>query len=144
VVVFTPNPGHAFAPTPRAATPGTIGWHELYTSDLEADSTSTASSLAGPKVSDMDMGPMGLYRIFDEGDHKQMGDGGMMNKAPQITRLVLELLLLRRLNQSGRQNVLNPAAGKVINGPMQDPAAAGSINGQDPLGAMFSLVSSNE
>ena len=32
----------------------------------------------------MDMGPMGIYRLFDEGDHKEMGDGGMMNKAPDI------------------------------------------------------------
>jgi hypothetical protein len=26
----------------------------------------------------MDMGSMGIYRIFDEGDHKAMGDGGML------------------------------------------------------------------
>ncbi len=51
----------------------------------------------------MDMGPMGLYRIFDEGDHKEMGDGGMMTKAAAYTRLMLELLLQRRLDQSSRQ-----------------------------------------
>jgi len=27
---------------------------------------------------------MGLYRILDEGDHKQMGDGGMMNQSAHI------------------------------------------------------------
>ena len=34
--------------------------------------------------------------------------------------------------------------GKVINGPMQVPGGAWIIQGQDPQGAMFSLVSSNE
>jgi hypothetical protein len=27
---------------------------------------------------------MGVYRLFDEGDHKEMGDGGMITKAPHI------------------------------------------------------------
>ena len=43
----------------------------------------------------MDMGPMGVYRIFDEGDHKDMGDGGMMIEQPASTGLILELLLQR-------------------------------------------------
>jgi uncharacterized protein len=34
--------------------------------------------------------------------------------------------------------------GKVLNGPMQVPGGGWIINGQDPQGAMFSLVSSKE
>jgi hypothetical protein len=62
--------------------PGTIGWHELCTTDLEGGFEFYNKLFGWTKVSDMDMGPMGVYRIFDEGDHKQMGDGGMMAKAP--------------------------------------------------------------
>jgi predicted enzyme related to lactoylglutathione lyase len=34
--------------------------------------------------------------------------------------------------------------GKVVNGPMQVPGGGWIINGQDPQGAMFSLVSDKE
>jgi hypothetical protein len=34
--------------------------------------------------------------------------------------------------------------GKVIHGPMQVPGGSWIINGQDPQGAMFSLVSAQE
>ena len=46
---------------------------------------------------------MGIYRIFDEGEHKQMGDGGMMTKASPDSRLMLELLLQRRLDRRSRR-----------------------------------------
>ena len=62
----------------------TIGWHELYTTDVEAGFEFYNKLFGWTKVSDMDMGPMGVYRIFDEGEHKEMGDGGMMTKAAEM------------------------------------------------------------
>jgi predicted enzyme related to lactoylglutathione lyase len=82
IVVFTPNPAMPSPERPAPPTPGTIGWHELYTTDLERGFEFYNKLFGWTKVSDMDMGPMGIYRIFDEGDHKQMGDGGMMTKPP--------------------------------------------------------------
>ena len=84
IVVFTPHPAMPSPERPVPPTPGTIGWHELYTTDLEGGFDFYNKLFGWTKVSDMDMGPMGIYRIFDEGDHKQMGDGGMMTKAPQV------------------------------------------------------------
>src|ERR1019366_70383 len=84
IVVFTPDPAMPSPERPAPPTPGTIGWHELYTTDLDGGFDFYNKLFGWTKVSDMDMGPMGGYRIFDEGDHKQMGDGGMMTKAPQI------------------------------------------------------------
>jgi predicted enzyme related to lactoylglutathione lyase len=84
IVVFTPNPAMPSPERPAPPTPGTIGWHELYTTDLDGGFDFYSKLFGWTKVSDMDMGPMGVYRIFDEGDHKEMGDGGMMTKAPQI------------------------------------------------------------
>jgi predicted enzyme related to lactoylglutathione lyase len=91
----------------------------------------------------MDMGSMGVYRIFDEGDHKAMGDGGMMTKAPQIPvsswgfyfNVDSIKAAIKRVESGG---------GKIVNGPMQVPGGGWIINGQDPQGAMFALVSSKE
>jgi len=84
IVAFTPNAAMPTPERPAPPTPGTIGWHELYTSDLEGGFDFYNKLFGWTKVNDMDMGPMGVYRIFDEGDHKEMGDGGMMTKPPHI------------------------------------------------------------
>ena len=49
IVVFTPNPKMPSLQRPAPPTPGTIGWHELYTTDVEARPTSTTRCLAGPR-----------------------------------------------------------------------------------------------
>ena len=90
------QPGHALASSAQPPpTPGTIGWHELYTTDIDGAFDFYSKLFGWTKLSDMDMGPMGLYRLFDEGDHKEMGDGGMMLKGSPRPRLLLELLLQR-------------------------------------------------
>ena len=69
-----PTPANAAEPPD----PGTIGWHELYTTDLDAAWEFYSTIFGWTKSSDMDMGPMGVYRIFDEGKGNPMGAGGMM------------------------------------------------------------------
>jgi len=39
---------------------------------------------------------------------------------------------------------IESGGGKILNGPMQVPGGSWIINGQDPQGAMFSLLSQNE
>ena len=143
IVVFTPNPAMPSPKRPEPPTPGTIGWHELYTSDLEAGFKFYNEMFGWTKVTDMDMGPMGIYRIFDEGDHKQMGDGGMMTRPPHIP--VSHWSFYIHVDSIGAAiKRVNAGGGKVLNGPMQVPGGAWIINGQDPQGAMFSLVSNKE
>jgi len=86
---------------------------------------------------------MGTYRIFDEGDHKQMGDGGMMNKAPQIPVSCWTFYFNVDSIGSAVKRV-ESGGGKITNGPMQVPGGGWIIQGQDPQGAMFSLVSNME
>src|ERR1035438_8249921 len=143
IVVFTPNPNMPSPQRPASPTPGTIGWHELYTTDLDAGFDFYNKLFGWTKVSDMDMGPMGLYRIFDEGDHKQMGDGGMMTKAPQIPVSCWSFYFNVDSIKAAIKRV-ESGGGKVMNGPMQVPGGSWIINGQDPQGAMFSLVSNKE
>jgi uncharacterized protein len=142
-VVFTPHPDMPTPERPQPPTPGTVSWHELYTTDLEAGFAFYSKLFGWSKVSDMDMGPMGIYRLFDEGDHKEMGDGGMMTKAPQIPASCWGFYF--QVDGIGAAvNRVKAGGGKVVNGPHQVPGGGWIINGQDPQGAMFSLVSSKE
>ena len=143
IVVFTPDPAMPSPQRPAPPTPGTIGWHELYTTDIDAGFNFYSQLFGWTKVSDMDMGPMGTYRIFDEGDHKQMGDGGMMVKPPQMPTCAWAFYFdvdsigaaVKRVQAGG---------GKILNGPNQVPGGGWIIQGQDPQGAMFALVSNKE
>jgi uncharacterized protein len=142
-VVFTPNPAMPSPKRPEPPTPGTNGWHELYTTDLDAGFGFYAKLFGWTKLSDMDMGPMGTYRIFDQGDHKQMGDGGMMVKPPQVPVACWNFYFCVDSIGAAAERV-KAGSGKVLNGPMQVPGGSWVITGQDPQGAVFSLVASKE
>jgi uncharacterized protein len=143
IAVFTPNPAMPTPQRPVAPTPGTIGWHELYTTDLDGGFNFYSKLFGWTKVSDMDMGPMGAYRIFDEGDHKEMGDGGMMTKPPHIPVSNWGFYFCVDGIDAAIERV-KAGGGKVLNGPMEVPGGSWIINGQDPQGAMFSLVSAKK
>ena len=143
IVVFTPNPAMPSPERPASPTPGTIGWHELYTTDVEAGFAFYSKLFGWTKVDDMDMGPMGIYRIFDEGDHKEMGVGGMMTKTPQIPMSCWSFYI-NVDSISGALQRVESGGGTLINGPMQVPGNLWVIQCTDPQGANFSLVSTNE
>jgi len=143
IVVFTPNPAMPSPERPAPPAPGTIGWHELYTTDIDAGFDFYNKLFGWTKLTDMDMGPMGVYRLFDEGDHKQMGDGGMMIKGPQIP--VPSWTFYFSVDSIGAAvKRVQSGGGTITNGPMQVPGGGWIIQGMDPQGAMFSLVSNNE
>jgi uncharacterized protein len=142
-VVFTPNPAMPSPKRPDPPTPGTNGWHELYTTDLDAGFNFYAKMFGWTKLSDMDMGPMGTYRIFDQGDHKPMGDGGMMKKPDQVPVPCWNFYFcVDSIN--GAVERVKAGGGQIFNGPMQVPGGGWIIQGQDPTGAMFSLVAQKE
>ena len=143
IVIFTADPAMPSPKRPEAPATGTIGWHELYTTDVEAGYSFYNKMFGWTKLTDMDMGSMGIYRLFDEGDHKEMGDGGMMTKAPHIPVSCWNFYFMVDSIKAAVERV-NAGGGKVLNGPMQVPGGGWIINGQDPQGAMFSLLSSNE
>jgi uncharacterized protein len=143
IVVFTPNPAMPSPERPAPPTPGTIGWHELYTTDIDAGFDFYQKLFGWTKLSDMDMGPMGVYRLFDEGDHKEMGDGGMMIKPPQMPVCAWSFYFNVDSIKAAIERVTS-GGGKVVNGPMQVPGGGWIIQGMDPQGAMFSLVSNKE
>ncbi len=143
IAVFTPHPGIPSPEPPAANAPGTIGWHELYTTDVDAGFDFYQKLFGWTKVTDMDMGPMGIYRLFDEGAGKEMGDGGMMTKLPQIPVSSWTFYFTVDSIQAAIERV-RAAGGKINSGPMQVPGGSWIAQGQDPLGAIFSLTSRNE
>jgi predicted enzyme related to lactoylglutathione lyase len=142
-VAFTANPGMPTPERPPSPTPGTIGWHELYTTDLEAGFDFYQKMFGWTKVSDMDMGPMGVYRLFDQGDQNPMGAGGMMTKAPHIPVSCWNFYINVDSIGAAAERV-KAGGGSVLYGPAQVPGGSWIINCQDPQGAMFSLVSVKE
>jgi predicted enzyme related to lactoylglutathione lyase len=72
-----------------------------------------------------------------------MGDGGMMVKGPHIPLSCWTFYFNVDSIKAAIERVTS-GGGTVVNGPMQVPGGGWIIQGQDPQGAMFSLVSSNE
>ena len=143
IAIYTPNPAMAAPARPQPPAPGTIGWNELYTTDLDAGFEFYTKLFGWTKLMDMDMGQMGTYRIFDEGDHKQMGDGGMMLKGPHIPSTCWGFYFCVD-SIGGAIERVKAGGGNVLQGPKQVPGGGWIVNGLDPMGAMFSLVSSKE
>lgn len=143
IVVFTPNPAMPTPERPASPTAGTIGWHELYTTDVEGGFSFYNKLFGWTKVTDMDMGSMGVYRIFDEGAGKPMGDGGMMTKPPGAPVSSWNFYFNVDSIKAAIERVKS-GGGRVINGPTQVPGGSWIIQGEDPQGAMFSLVSASE
>jgi predicted enzyme related to lactoylglutathione lyase len=139
-IIFTSDPKMP-SPVDRPAppTPGTVGWHELYASDMESAFEFYSSLFGWEKVTDMEMGPMGTYRVFGVGE-KQIG--GMMKKAPEIPVPCWGFYFQVDAIGAAIERV-KAGGGSILNGPMQVPGGSWIIQGVDPQGAIFSLVSPN-
>jgi hypothetical protein len=144
IVLFTSDPAMPTPANPPAPpTPGTIGWRELYTTDVDAAWDFYSTHFGWTKTRDMDMGPDGVYRIFDEGKGSPMGDGGMMKKSEHIPSSTWGFYILVDGIDAAIERV-TAGGGKVIMGPHQVPGDQWIIQGVDPLGASFALVSNTK
>jgi predicted enzyme related to lactoylglutathione lyase len=145
IVVFTPNPAMPTpANPPKPPTPGTVGWHELYTTDVDAAWSFYSSIFGWTLNNDMDMGPMGVYRIFNQAENPSpMGSGGMMNKPPEVPAPYWTFYFQVDSVKAAIDRV-TAGGGTVLMGPMQVPGGSWIIQGKDPQGATFALVSSAE
>ncbi len=125
-------------PEPAPGTPGTVGWRELYSSSGEEAAFAFYSGQFGWKtVTEMDMGPMGKYRIFGkDGDQS----GGMMDKPANVPVSAWTFYVnvdgidaaVERIKANG---------GSLIMGPMEVPGGSWVLQAVDPEGAHFALIS---
>ena len=133
--LFTPM-GENPNPPPAPGTPGHIGWHELYTADLESAFKFYSKLFGWTKSTAVDMGPMGTYQLFAiNGEDK----GGMMTKPSHFPMATWGYYFNVAALDAALTRVTK-GRGKVLNGPMQVPGGSWIAQCVDPQGAHFSLA----
>jgi len=123
--------------TPLAPnTPGSVGWRELHAGD-GAGAFAFYSGLFGWTQADaVDMGPMGVYRLFAAGAEPI---GGMMTRMPEAPGTFwLFYFNVEAIDAAAAAAVA--AGAKVVNGPMEVPGPMYVVQCLDPQGAMFAMV----
>lgn len=124
-------PGHA-----GAVRVGEVGWSEL-SSDSWTESWAFYSALLGwTQSQDMDMGPMGTYRMWRCG--RDTGEGGMMNRPPG-TPASAWLYYFTVASLEAALDAVRAGGGQVVNGPMDVPGGDRVAACIDPQGAGFAL-----
>lgn len=131
--VFRPNEGMA---PHDPSKDGEFCWNELLTSDSMA-AFRFYSELFGWKVlEEMDMGPMGTYRVFGLGDTRL---GGMMTTPKGAPMPPSWLFYASTSDLDAAVGRATRKGGKVMNGPMDVPGGGRIAQLTDPQGAAFAL-----
>jgi hypothetical protein len=114
---------------------GSIGWHELHTSDWEKGWSFYARLFGWTKDVAHDMGPMGTYQLF-----KTSGSavGGMMTDARSTHPFWLYYFVVDDID-TGLERV-KANGGTVLFGPQEVPGGAWIVNAEDPQGGAFAIV----
>lgn len=137
-MLFTPLPHEGdMQPPPPNMSPGTIGWREHYTDDLDAAWNFYASMFGWSKADAMDMGDMGIYQLFRTGPGD--ADGGMMKRAPGTPGPLWQYYFCVDAIDAAVARV-KAGGGQVLHGPQEVPGGMWIILGVDPQGASFALV----
>ena len=138
VICLFKGQGEMMMPPPADQTPpGFVGWHELMAANGEKAFAFYADLFGWTKDEAIDMGAMGRYQLFAAGGP---AIGGMMTKPAEVPMPFWGYYF--QVDAIGKAlERLEGAGGKVINGPMEVPGGSWIVQGVDPQGAMFSLVS---
>ena len=88
------------------------------------------------KADTFDMGPMGIYQLFNIDGAMA---GGMMTKMPQ-TPMPHWLYYINVEGAEAAAGRVTKAGGKVLNGPQQVPGGQWVVQALDPQGAMIGLL----
>lgn len=136
IAIMKPVPPEPPRPQLGLDAPGNVGWHELYAGDLDKAFAFYAELFGWKKESDMDMGPMGAYRLFSN----QTGRiGGMMTKPDNIpVPAWLYYVNVGDIDETAAK--ITAGGGQVMNGPMEVPGGGWIVQASDPQGAMFAVV----
>lgn len=125
-------------PTPRKESMGVgeVAWSELMSSDPEAALRFYGELFGWVEVQALDMGEMGMYRIF--GQPGTNGMGGLMGLAPGMPRSAW----LQYFNVADVPAAIEAATGAgatLLHGPMEVPGGGVVASLLDPQGAMYAV-----
>lgn len=127
-------------PTPPpplpVGTPGTIGWRELYATDMPAALAFYESLFGWTRAEAMDMGPVGIYQQFAI-DGRVMG--GMMTRPATMPKSRWNYYIYVPAIDAAAARV-TAGGGAIVNGPHEVPGGQWVVHGTDPQGALFALV----
>lgn len=141
--VMDPRPpeGEGDLPPIGPTTIGAFSWHELYAGQGQQAAFDFYAGLFGwESMMEMEMGPMGIYRLWGK-DGVQLG--GMMDRPAQVPASFWGFYTtvdgidaaIGRLKEKG---------GQVLNGPHQVPGGSWIVQAMDPQGAAFALTSATQ
>jgi uncharacterized protein len=134
IAIFTPREG---APAPEGTPrPGQFSWHELTTTDYPAALDFYGRIFGWHKTSEFDMGGMGLYQMYGQGEQTY---GGMFNKTPDMPVPPNWLCYIQVEDVDQAVARVTQLGGTVINGPMEVPGGDRIAQCFDPQGAAFAL-----
>lgn len=137
--LFTPLPSEAPQPPPvETGTPGHVAWHELYAGNGQEAAFAFYSALFDwEAIDELDMGAAGKYRIFGVDGTRV---GGMMDKPGSVEvpawAYYFEVDCLDRAIDRLRE-----LGGRTVMEPESVPGGSWIVQGIDPEGAHFALVS---
>lgn len=116
---------------------GDVSWLELYTTDNEAAMRFYGELFGWKATESMDMGPMGVYRMFGR---SAQSIGGMMTKTPDMAHIPNTWLMYFRVpDVHAAAERIKAHGGKVVVGPMEVPGGSWVLQGVDPQGGHFAL-----
>jgi predicted enzyme related to lactoylglutathione lyase len=115
---------------------GEFSWNELVTSDGEAGFKFYSELFGWKSIQEMDMGPMGIYRLYGIGE-KQIG--GMMTAPKGAPMPPMWIFYVNVNDLDGAIARATKMGAKVMNGPMEVPGGAHVAQLMDPQGAAFAM-----
>lgn len=122
-IIFKPQGGQTM-PSAAPTTPGLVGWNELHATDGLKAFDWYSEMFGWTQSRDMDMGPMGIYRLFATGGEPV---GGMMTKMPEMPKPFWAYYFnVESIDDAIKRTT--KAGGKVISGPHEVPGPMFIIN----------------
>lgn len=117
--------------------PGAFCWAELVTEDADAALPFYQALLGWDKLMSMDMGPMGMYTIFGQGDIQY---GGVMNKPKEMPFPSAWLYYTFVADLDGSIARAIKHGSQLLHGPAPIPGGSRIAQLMDPQGAMFAVL----
>jgi predicted enzyme related to lactoylglutathione lyase len=116
--------------------PGEFTWSELMTSDAEGSLRFYGELFGWTQTGSFDMGPMGLYRMFGQGETTY---GGMFTKSPDAPTPPMWIYYIHVEDLDAALARATERGAKVLNGPMEVPGGERVVQLMDPQGVMIAL-----
>ena len=115
---------------------GHCAWNELTTADQAAANKFYTALFGWEKADTMDMGEMGAYDMYANGDYTL---GAIMQKPAEMP-MSMWSYYFRVPDIDAAAAYVGANGGQIINGPMEIPGGEYVFTAIDPQGAMFSLI----